>query len=282
MIVNFFASWCGPCQRETPLLAWFYRASADRVVIIGVDADDSAPAARRFVTSERVRYPVGSESAPGVADAYGVSAAGIPETFFLDARHRIVKRILGDVTAQELSAGTALMDSHRTALGGYGRRRRHPESRLTTVQSPPRVDPPYVPIRRSAWPARRTPRLLFAVVAVLLAIATAVALVQRPSTAQRASDLRGFMHDMTSDIESCAGGVGESLTALHGIESGSSHQVADAIGVAQYGASNCSPANSMQIDDLTSYQVAESLASFHLASVVEGLVNWASPDAVKV
>ena len=90
------------------------------------------------------------------------------------------------------------------------------------------------------------------------------------------------MHDLTSDIESCAGGVGESLTALHGIESGSSHQVADAIGVAQYGASNCSPANSMQIDDLTSYQVTESLASFHLASVVEGLVNWASPDAVKV
>lgn len=148
------------------------------------------------------------------------------------------------------------------------------------MHSPPRVDTPYVPIRRSAWPARRTPRLLFAVAAVLLAIATAVALVQRPSTAQRASDLRGFLHDMTTDIESCAGGVGESLTALHGIESGSSHQVADAISVARYGASNCSPANSMQIDDLASYQVTESLASFHLASVVDGLVNWANPDAV--
>jgi len=150
------------------------------------------------------------------------------------------------------------------------------------VQSPPRVDPPYVPIRRTTWPTRRSSRLLFAAAAVLLAIAAAVALVQRPSTPQRASDLRGFLHDMTTDIESCAGGVGESLTALHGIESGSSHQVADAISVAQYGASNCSPANSMQIDDLTSYQVTESLASFHLASVVDGLVNWAAPDAVNV
>jgi hypothetical protein len=39
-----------------------------------------------------------------------VSAAGIPETFFLNASHHIVKRILGDVTMAELVADTALMD----------------------------------------------------------------------------------------------------------------------------------------------------------------------------
>jgi hypothetical protein len=150
------------------------------------------------------------------------------------------------------------------------------------VQSPPRTDPPYEPIRRTAWPTRRTPRLIFAAVAVLLAIAVAVALVHRPSRAQRASDLRGFLHDMTTSIQSCAGGVGESLTALQGIESGSSHQVADAISVATYGASNCSLANSQPIDDLTGYQVTESLARFRLARVVQGLVTWAHPDAVNV
>ena len=150
------------------------------------------------------------------------------------------------------------------------------------MQSPPRADPPYVPIRRTAWATRRSPRLLFAAVAVLAVAAVLVALVHRPSQAERASDLQGFLHDMTADIESCAGGVGESLTALQGIESGSSHQVADAIGVATYGASNCSRANSTQIDDLTAYQVTESLASFHLATVVDGLATWADPDAMNV
>jgi cytochrome c biogenesis protein CcmG, thiol:disulfide interchange protein DsbE len=111
VILNFFASWCGPCQRETPLLARFYRASRGNVVIIGVDADDKAPAARRFVAANGVTYPVGFESTSAVADAYGVSEIGIPETFFLDSRHRIVKRILGDVTAAALTAGVALIDA---------------------------------------------------------------------------------------------------------------------------------------------------------------------------
>ncbi len=106
--------------------------------------------------------------------------------------------------------------------------------------------------------------------------------MHRPSQAERASDLRGFLRDMNTAIESCAGGVSESLTAMQGIESGASDDVADAAKVATDGATNCTMAYSMQIDDLTSYQVTESLASFQLAAVVRGLVNWADPDAVNV
>jgi cytochrome c biogenesis protein CcmG, thiol:disulfide interchange protein DsbE len=109
LIVNFFASWCGPCKKETPLLARFYRQQAGSVVIVGVDANDKAPAARRFVQADAVTYPIAFESTPATADAYGVVA--IPQTFFLNARHRIVKRIYGDVTMKELTAGVALMDA---------------------------------------------------------------------------------------------------------------------------------------------------------------------------
>jgi cytochrome c biogenesis protein CcmG, thiol:disulfide interchange protein DsbE len=110
VILNFFASWCTPCKKETPLLANYYKASKGKVAIIGVDADDSATAARRFLAANAVAYPVGFETTPALANAYGVSEIGIPETFFLDARHRIVKRVLGGVTMKSLTAGVALID----------------------------------------------------------------------------------------------------------------------------------------------------------------------------
>jgi hypothetical protein len=150
------------------------------------------------------------------------------------------------------------------------------------VDSPPRADPPYIPIRRTRWPVRRTPRWLLLAGLVLLAGAVLVGLTHRPSTPQRAADLRGFLRNMNADIESCAGGVRESLTALQAIQSGASHDTPTAIGIAQYGAANCSPANNELLDDLTQFEVTESLASFRLSRVVTGLVTWAAPDAQQV
>jgi hypothetical protein len=145
----------------------------------------------------------------------------------------------------------------------------------------PDADAPYVPIRRTGWATHRTPRWVLLALAVLLVAGVLVALVHKPSQSERASDLRGFLSDMNYDIESCAGGVRESLTALR--EAGNSaSDIQDTISIANQGASNCEPANNMQIDDLEEYQVTESLASFHLGSVVSGLVNWAAPDAVDV
>ena len=108
VILNFFASWCAPCQKETPLLARFYRAAHGSVVLIGVDANDKASAALKFTRAAEVSYPVAFDPYPmHTTLSYGV--AGLPQTFFLDARHRIVKRIFGAVTEQELRTGVALM-----------------------------------------------------------------------------------------------------------------------------------------------------------------------------
>ncbi len=136
--------------------------------------------------------------------------------------------------------------------------------------------------RRSGWPVLRTPRWMLAGGAVLVAGLVLAAIPHRPSTAQRAADLRGMVHDLNVDIESCAGGVSESLTALRAIQAGTSHDTKTAISIASTGAANCSPANSMPMDDLVQYQPPESLASFHLDQTVNDLVTWAFPDAQRV
>ena len=149
--------------------------------------------------------------------------------------------------------------------------------------SPPvRTDPPYVPIRRTRWATRRTPRWLLLAVAVVVLGTVLVVLVHKPSPSERASDLRGFLGDMQYDIQSCAGGVRDSLTALRQIESGASHDTGTAVYIANTGAANCSPANNELLDDLETYQVTESLASFRLNRAVTGLVTWAAPDAIDV
>jgi hypothetical protein len=130
--------------------------------------------------------------------------------------------------------------------------------------------------------ARRIPRVAYLAGVVVLAGAVAVGLVHRPSTAERASDLTGVLQTLTADVESCAGGVGESLTALRQIQAGASHDVTDALSVAGTGAGNCSPANNELIDDLEGYEVPESLASYHLQNAVTGVVAWAAPDAEQV
>jgi hypothetical protein len=136
--------------------------------------------------------------------------------------------------------------------------------------------------RPSGWPRLRTPRWLIVIGAVLVAGMVLAAIPHRPSNAQRVADLRGFVHDMNTDIGSCAAGVRESLTALHAIQAGTSHEVKTAIGIATYGASNCSPANSMPLEDLVQYQVTESLFRFHLEVAVNDLVTWAFPLAQRV
>jgi hypothetical protein len=123
---------------------------------------------------------------------------------------------------------------------------------------------------------------MFAGGAVLVVGLTLAALPHRPSAAERAADLRGMVHDLTVDIESCAGGVSDSIAALRAIQSGASHDAGTAVTIARTAADNCSPGNSMPMEDLVQYQVPESLASFHLEQAVNDLVTWGFPLAQRV
>jgi hypothetical protein len=139
--------------------------------------------------------------------------------------------------------------------------------------------------RPSGWPVRRSPRWLLLAGVLFVIAAVAVALVHRPSTAERATDMRGFLSEVNTDIESCSGGVRESLIALADVQAGhfsNSTEIGQGISVATQGAANCAPANNEQIDDLENYQVPESLDGFGLVHVVSAMVAWAAPDAERV
>jgi hypothetical protein len=139
-----------------------------------------------------------------------------------------------------------------------------------------------MPARPSGWPVLRTPTWMLAAGAVLVAGLTLAAIPHHPSTAQRAADLRTMVHDLNTDIESCAGGVNDSITALRAVQSGASKDVATAVKIANMAAANCSPANSMPMEDLVQYQAPGSLASFHLQASVNDLVTWGFPLAQRV
>jgi thiol-disulfide isomerase/thioredoxin len=109
VIINFWASWCPPCQQETPLLASWYKQQHGRVVLLGLDENDTTADALKFARAKDVSYPIGFDPTVKVALAYNVDE--LPQTFFLNAQHRIVDHVFGAVTQAELAKGLRLMNS---------------------------------------------------------------------------------------------------------------------------------------------------------------------------
>ena len=149
------------------------------------------------------------------------------------------------------------------------------------MDTPTTTDPPYVPIRHSGWPVRRTPIWVLLAVLVLAGGAVLVALSHKPSHAQQASDLTAYMNDMNAGVESCAGGVRESQQALSAVEAGDTADLKTAVKLVNFNAENCSPANNEPLADLTQYQVTESLASFNLVTCANDFVTWTFPYAMQ-
>ena len=106
VIVNFWASWCTPCQQETPLLARWHDQHRN-VILLGLDENDTVASALAFARAKSVSYPLAFDPNMSVASAYGVDA--LPQTFFLNARHQIVAHVVGAVTPAKLATGLRLM-----------------------------------------------------------------------------------------------------------------------------------------------------------------------------
>lgn len=105
VFVNFWASWCNPaCYDEAPVLERAWRTYRERgVVVIGVDMQDTAEAAREFIRRFELTFPNAPDLGGKVAVEYGVY--GVPETFFVDRAGTIRHKHVGAVT-DEVIRGT--------------------------------------------------------------------------------------------------------------------------------------------------------------------------------
>jgi cytochrome c biogenesis protein CcmG/thiol:disulfide interchange protein DsbE len=104
-VLNFWASWCTACGTEASRLAQAARADRGKVVFVGLDVNDFGSDARRFLERHHVDYVSVQARGSSVYDAYGV--IGLPETYYLDSKGRVVAQTVGELTPRKLAAGVA-------------------------------------------------------------------------------------------------------------------------------------------------------------------------------
>jgi thiol-disulfide isomerase/thioredoxin len=102
VVVNFWASWCEPCQREMPLLADAAREHADEIQFLGIDILDTPDPARAFLARYEVPYPNLFDVAGEARDAVG--SLGQPVTVFYDAAGEVVAKADGELSSDDLEA----------------------------------------------------------------------------------------------------------------------------------------------------------------------------------
>jgi len=90
VVVNFWASWCGPCADEAPILQDAARRYGDRVTFVGVDVQDLDADAQAFVRKYGITYSNGSGNAGPISIQYGMR--GVPETYFIAPDGRLVRK----------------------------------------------------------------------------------------------------------------------------------------------------------------------------------------------
>jgi DsbE subfamily thiol:disulfide oxidoreductase len=101
VLINFWASWCPPCEGEMPALqAIWEEFEAEEVTVVGVAYDDTETDAREMITRFGLTYPVGLDAGDRISSDYGIT--GVPETFVVDQNGQVAYVHIGPVTAEQL------------------------------------------------------------------------------------------------------------------------------------------------------------------------------------
>ena len=102
VVVNFWASWCGPCREETPDLVKLHKKYADRVDFVGIIYQDEEGAVRRFIKEFGIGYENGMDARGQASAAYKIT--GVPTTFVIDAQGGLRARWLGAIPPEVLTS----------------------------------------------------------------------------------------------------------------------------------------------------------------------------------
>ena len=105
VVLNFWASWCSPCKAEAPRLNASAQQHSGAVVFLGVDVQDFKTDARRFSERFQTNYVSVRDDGDSTYSAYGLT--GLPETYYIDKRGRVVAHSIGEVSETELEANVA-------------------------------------------------------------------------------------------------------------------------------------------------------------------------------
>jgi cytochrome c biogenesis protein CcmG/thiol:disulfide interchange protein DsbE len=106
VVVNFFASWCGPCQLEAPALREAWGEFGDRVEFVAVAIDDSEEGAREFLKEFRLVFTAGLDSTGEIMDSYNIY--GIPKTYIIDRKGLVLYEHSGVITREDLDRAIKL------------------------------------------------------------------------------------------------------------------------------------------------------------------------------